>query len=345
MNHVNIVPVHKIAQCDILVPPVAHRTSLACSTILGRIIVMHALLIVAAIFCIAWLSEAGRSRNRTKSSSHGLGSRTYFQKYFSTDVRLPTASPTAAPVTPIVKPNYETKLIEKAIEDYKYAKSTRTKPLKPLLCGTFIRASTAASTIISNVLLMKHSCDWVIVIYDGSVEFENKICQPLLKQANVVHCKRAEFPISNKPRVIPVYTLTDVIKSTQTNNNINTNSKGLTSVSATGTSSSKVVLAEPIGSVAKTVLYHDLLPYLPSYQRVFLLDEDISLMGFNVSLAMSIWDCAFKTPPLVVQPLVYEKTQFFPFVHKSMWRKKLRDVYASAVGIIEQQVSKANFYV
>ena len=90
-------------------------------------------------------------------------------------------------------------------------------------------------------------------------------------------------------------------------------------------------------AVPKTILYRDLLPYLPDYERIFLLDEDISLYGVNMDRYMQIWDCSFSLQkPLITQPVIAESTQFFEFVNADHWKGK--DFIASGVGLIEQQV-------
>ena len=90
-------------------------------------------------------------------------------------------------------------------------------------------------------------------------------------------------------------------------------------------------------AVPKTILYTELLPYLKNFERVFLMDEDISIHGFNMAKYIKIWDCAFYPyRPLLTQPLIAESTQFFDFVNWKFWRN--RGYIASSVGLIEQQV-------
>ncbi|KAJ1442671.1 hypothetical protein B484DRAFT_414719, partial [Ochromonadaceae sp. CCMP2298] len=88
--------------------------------------------------------------------------------------------------------------------------------------------------------------------------------------------------------------------------------------------------------VPKSVLYRELLPYLPAYKRVFLLDEDIHLEGFNYTRFERTWDCAFPHPPLIVQPLIFESSQDLDFLNANAWSTK-RTVLASGVAYIEQQ--------
>lgn len=91
-------------------------------------------------------------------------------------------------------------------------------------------------------------------------------------------------------------------------------------------------------AIPKTVLYAELLPYLPLYNRVFLMDEDISLVDLDLKEMFRVWDCAFNNqpPPLIVQPVISQDTQYFQYV----WIKSWHDtgVLASATGLVEQQV-------
>lgn len=91
-------------------------------------------------------------------------------------------------------------------------------------------------------------------------------------------------------------------------------------------------------SIPKSVQYQTLLPFLPDYKRVFLLDEDISLKGFSTSNFMKTWDCAFERRPLIVQPLIIESNQYLEYVNLKPWATNYTDVIASNVGYVEQQV-------
>lgn len=95
-------------------------------------------------------------------------------------------------------------------------------------------------------------------------------------------------------------------------------------------------------AIPKSVMYADLLPYLPKYQRVFLMDEDISLIGFDVNQFIKVWDCSFRNqpPPLIVQPLIAESNQYFTFVGVNAWKDST--IMATASGIVEQQVPAFN---
>lgn len=93
-------------------------------------------------------------------------------------------------------------------------------------------------------------------------------------------------------------------------------------------------------STPKTVLYHSLLPLLPKYKKLILMDEDISLDGFDMQKFLQIWKCSFTYEPLIVQPLISESNQYLLFVNAKPWKEKEKysKAIASTVGYIEQQV-------
>eukprot|EP01032_Pedospumella_encystans_P016574 gene16574-18904_t len=93
-------------------------------------------------------------------------------------------------------------------------------------------------------------------------------------------------------------------------------------------------------SVPKSALYHELLSLLPNYANVFIMDEDISLEGFDYQHFLHLWRCSFGDDyrPLIAQPLIVERTQYFPYVYAGAWNTTRRNVYAASVGLVEQQV-------
>ena len=73
---------------------------------------------------------------------------------------------------------------------------------------------------------------------------------------------------------------------------------------------------------------------------MFLLDEDVSVVGLNMTRLQQVWNCAFwpQPPPLLVQPLIGESTQLFEYVNQHSWNVFGRDsVIAASVGLVEQQ--------
>ena len=150
---------------------------------------------------------------------------------------------------------------------------------------------------------MGGNCDWAIIMYNGTKSDIDKTCTDSRIAKHLVHCQRS--PATIEQRYIANIHGNDTIKL----------------------------------SVPKTIFYHELLPYVRNYERVFLMDEDISLEGFNITTFMMHWQCSLQPLPLIVQPLVYESNQYINYLNLNSWKKgKRKDVVASAVGLVEQQV-------
>lgn len=198
---------------------------------------------------------------------------------------------------------------------------------KPLLCVTFLKATSRPLKVLeANMAIMGNNCEWAVIFYDGtfaniegycgdtsnnkrflSPDTDSAIVGLDKKNITVVHCKRAPETFNRPTTQIPL--------------------------------SDGSVLEQTI-SVPKSVLYSELLPLLQYYEHVFMLDEDISLQGFNIRTFMDVMKCGFKgdLPPLIAQPLIVERTQYFPFVHAEFWQRLGRKVYAASTGLVEQQV-------
>lgn len=195
----------------------------------------------------------------------------------------------------------EVAVINQAKADYaKVTLGTR----KGLLCATFVGANESASEILLiNLKVMSGKCDWAIILYSGTQAAVDRVCEDERIASVAVHCQRS--PASFGDHMM------------QSHN-------GRTPVKL---------------SIPKTVLYQELMPYVRHYKQVFLLDEDISLEGFNITSFQQHWDCAFPHKPLIVQPLIFESNQFITFMNLKSWSADHRSkIVASAVGLVEQQV-------
>ena len=225
--------------------------------------------------------------------------------------------------------NKELEAIEYAKPDHEIAMQAMTAaPRAPLLCATFMKASSIASSVLlTNIELTRNNCEWALVVYKGTEADVDSLCNTAQIKDRLVHCRRS--PDSYLPM----------------------NSSAL--------------------SIPKSVLYQDLLGVLPGYEKVFLMDEDISLIDFNIKLFMSIWDCfpsleypyssqkqqqwpqqqqeqmksrQWRKPiiqPLIVQPIIAESTQGARFLNQKFWShdsKEWNDVMMTTVGFVEQQV-------
>lgn len=180
---------------------------------------------------------------------------------------------------------------------------------KELLCATFINGALKPSlTLFANIDNTQIKCEWAVVVYDGDA---STVCDPLRAKKNVVHCRLVPESIFD-------------------------------GLSMYGLNKSIPIIDKKTGkqrrpTIPKTILYSEVQNLLPSFKRVMLLDEDISLENFNTATFLQIWKCAFYPyVPLIVQPLIAENTQFLRYMNQQSWKDS--GVVASASGLIEQQV-------
>ena len=194
------------------------------------------------------------------------------------------------------KYNKELEVIAQAKEDYSIARQADSYLQRKLLLCVVFMRPSASTLVKRNVVQMRESCEWAFIFYDGTEKEIDKVCDEYSVQ-KVVHCKLASQALTNKK-------------------------------------------SSPVSrrAIPKSVLHRELLPFIPDYQRVFLMDEDISLQGFNADKFLQIWDCSLanQPPPLIVQPVIAEPTQYFNFVLQKTWHGS--GYIAVASGLIEQQV-------
>jgi len=163
-----------------------------------------------------------------------------------------------------------------------------TSPSRPsTLCVTFMNTSIEQIIFLfSNVQVMKGYCDWAIVVYGEGSMSTQKLCDSKRIKSHVVSCKKASL-LENKKA---------------------------SDLSAKNSSE----------SIAKAVLYRELLSFLPLYKQVFLLDDDVSLVGFNPKKYFEIVSTAFGSngPPLISQPLISDSDTMHNFLNYRYWHTK-----------------------
>lgn len=149
-------------------------------------------------------------------------------------------------------------------------------------------------SLMSNIILLGDSCEWAVVIYaeDGedSSEVEDKtefvgetdLCNQLETfrnshgESQVVHCERAP---DSRPAVRRRFRLYN--SSSPAYDNLS--QEDSTAVRKNNETLRAWLRRKRSGvySLPKTALYRELLPLLPRYRRIFLLDEDILLHNFG----------------------------------------------------------------
>jgi hypothetical protein len=185
-------------------------------------------------------------------------------------------------------------------------KHTTIKNLKPLLCATFASLTNAQSfdNLIENIKFGGNRCDWIVVPY---------------KPKNGAEKSESTWSTSFKEKIARTASES---KSTVT---VLDDDKRISSTISNG-------------DELKPLLYHRLLPYLQSYEKLWLLDEDISIEGFNFERYFGIWNCAFhqdSPAPCITQPLMIGK-ELAPFGNNG-WKVFNDSIIAVKSAWIEQQ--------
>jgi hypothetical protein len=94
-----------------------------------------------------------------------------------------------------------------------------------------------------------------------------------------------------------------------------------------------------VDEIMKPLMFETLLPHLPLYSKVWQMDEDISIVGFDFDAYFGIWSCAFDEgdgpPPVVSQPLI--KGKYLPPFTFEGWAMYNNSVIAIQSTWIEQQ--------
>lgn len=214
----------------------------------------------------------------------------------------------------IVDANQLTKMERKAISEAKNILNgkLKKKSRKPLLCVTFISLQNLKSinNLNKNIIYANVRCDWAVIQYDS-----NSIENTTVKMA----AAKTIYDSANIAKSVVVLLNEKYIPSKKyraDHNLINTLN----------------------GTRMKPILYHYLLPNLDFYSKVWLMDDDISIVGFDFDAYFGIWNCAFngKGPlPAVTQPLLIGKD--LPPFSRVVWKMYNNSVIAIKSAWIEQQ--------
>lgn len=98
--------------------------------------------------------------------------------------------------------------------------------------------------------------------------------------------------------------------------------------------------------IPKPFLYVEIARFLRNYQYLLLLDEDISLVTFDLPLYERIHKCSMtpNPPPLISQGLVSEATQFYKYLYYGSYENQehFKGMMLSETVFIEQQAPYFN---
>jgi len=164
------------------------------------------------------------------------------------------------------------------------ATETSSRP-KKVLCAVFLSANDEQqlSLLTQNMAQTKGFCEWAVISYTSTSK----------EKLELLRTSGAVLATSYLP-----------------------------SANAKNASTSSLVAAAP-GFVPKPLLYPLLEPLLADYERVWLLDSDISFDGFDTQQLTKTLSCLSKsaliTNPLILQPLIKESTLTYPLQNYNTW--------------------------
>lgn len=193
---------------------------------------------------------------------------------------------------------------------------------RPLLCATFLSCNPYALEFLQqNIEVSRHWCDWAVVFYQGDPR------------------EIAEFETRARARDAAVATAGVVGlvggSSSRPGQEQRQNHEQFGRLVLVATHSDLIYNNETMGYIPKPLLYSHLAPLLRGYERIWLLDGDMNLKGFNFRRYIAMQECAeedmgrggasragkFTSPSriLISQPIIKESTQFYTVVNQNFW--------------------------
>jgi len=217
----------------------------------------------------------------------------------------------------------------------------RGQRTKPLLCATFTTSrKEALELVLDNMKQMRGHCEWAVLFYDlGEDHSSVRLMEHSAAELGVTVVKAGVVP--SRQSIIEAYGVdlsvraskfTSFIKLAPPLRKAILDDDNFYEIGNKGKAQSRVAFNSSFlhRSVAynsmvypKALQFLGLLDLLPNYERVWLLDADISLRGFRPDRFLLVVDCAFEEPPLVTQPLIAERTQSYKFLNADSWKQQL----------------------
>lgn len=218
-------------------------------------------------------------------------------------------------------------------------KNTSTPPRKGILCTTFIAWIEPFKHILTtNIARTAAWCSWHVVIYDPAGSTTKIITQELstlLLSANNSLRSHVTMEVTPPKALALSYFQSECHKYI---------SKHLDSSLLLF---DQCKLIETLRSkpynpslFSKASMLISLLNRCTAYQYVWTLDGDISLHDYDVHRFFQYQQCAFASPPMVAQPLIYEPTQFYRYLYRWSWGHS--SILVHTVGFVELQAAFFN---
>ncbi len=229
-----------------------------------------------------------------------------------------------------------------------------------ILCTTFLSwKQKNVEKLVDNMISLGDFCHWVVIVYNSdSNEFEmNEDMLKRLRNESTRMTKNIQEHLIERnfvtvikppPRSTAANEFKSICESFSFNRVKHLISKNGSDASKSINPCSFIEQDEKDKDIINKKIYPKvamfilLLKYIGQYRYVWLLDGDLSFESFDYKEFYRVHQCSFRMPPLVSQPVLDSAKHTFPFLTKSFWSQKNKNVIATKSGFIEIQAPFMN---
>ncbi len=229
-----------------------------------------------------------------------------------------------------------------------------------ILCTTFLSwKQRNVEKLVDNMISLGDFCHWVVIVYNSdNNEFEmNEDLLKRLRNESIRMTKHIQEHLIERnfvtvikppPRSSAANEFNSICESFSFNRlkhlirkNGSDSSKSISPCSfIEQDENEKDIINKKI--YPKVAMFILLLKYIGQYRYVWLLDGDLSFENFDYKEFYRVHQCSFGMPPLVSQPVLDSAKHTFPFLTKSFWSQRNKNVIATKSGFIEIQAPFIN---
>ena len=227
-----------------------------------------------------------------------------------------------------------------------------------LLCTVFSRWGLSnINNILENIRKSEGLCDWVVIVYSYDENTKDLVSNTFNNGLQNLHsaARTANKNVTNVTVIFPSFRdapldgVVEVLRKYDKYGNLSENQFSYIS-QVLGIKLKRedhnatlldIYYHNHLPSndlvVSKALLYLKLLEYAEKYNRVWILDGDISLSNnFKMSAFLNTLSCAFSQKITIGQPLIKGASQTYKYLNSVSWENR-KGVIASETGFIEIQ--------
>lgn len=191
-----------------------------------------------------------------------------------------------------------------------------------LLCTIIMESSKMAfKKLINMMFTLKGDCHWAILISHGDMQ----LAMHLNRTFHYIRLNRSRIVLfeygNSRLDVLTKYGIFD-------------KSIGRTPIEIRNSIArvpyNKMILPTPI-------ILTSLISVARKYEYVWVFDNDIDIAGYNISRLLRTIHCSFRHKPVVLQPLIFDNTQLYPYLNYDTWFYRDTNILALESKFIEKQ--------